>query len=916
MAERGRINRRHLDLEAAYIDAENYFYRKDARPRGCKCIHLWNLLPTRFGFMTKSNSSFWENMVKVDIFSWGEVEALVRGMNTSLVESILDCDCPACQKVQFLENIKTAERKEKVISDMQLFSDIDKGASLARNAPPKDIGRGGSKPVLFAMLCYLGTPFMIYFDIWENSSREPGKLGLMRFHLAQDHVFECFRRLYALQPMVEGGLNGSAISKGTVIDKRTNKFIKAFQQVERQFQPLQLSPRIESLTVPKDAVFPFQDFEYRQRGGQGGIYVAKVLEEFREGLKKGHSTDDETFVCKVIEIGRSTGQECTVGEAADHEKYGISRMKELGHPSLIQMHLWFDFLNTRVFLLPCYHGDLDGLLRGTFGYSDFNPPRPLSPGTTCRGSSYIFPTKGWLWKGMLGILDGLAHFHGSAANQGVQATHLDLKPSNILISRAGEMVISDCGTSRVTHEYRTHLTTTQFVGTTAYSPPWTERETELSNPQPKLNQTFDVWSMACILLEVLIFIMQGEGGIERFRKDKQKTDMDGGEVMNSTSPRSTFWYFESRKQNTFKMKRIVCEWLGRADAMAKLTENNTGTLSRLATRLRIMFKVNPSERGTIEDCLRHLREDQVPGIPLALDSHVDIELDLEEMIEILHGNSSSLFGGDELGYIDGSYQACRGILRTVSNLSLRYLRGNEECPCRIRIFENQPRGIVSISIAFVFRGKIVLENITLQRKLDSLFQKNLFDVQRQRQGSVTATGVIWGFTGLHQSQLFKTKDLMSFMVIQEILLGQEYIPGSYSQLDVCVLKPWTGVFERAAEPITVYLARVEVWIEVPESQKPWLKRVGAARSTDALSATSSYGSGRSGGGGFSRNSSQPQHAGKAIISVTSGVELGHNPRLVIYRRYQNTGMIDCITIKCEDKPSFGQLSTSISIVRK
>lgn len=674
-------------------------------------------------------------MMKVDIFSKGGVETLVRGMDTSLVESILDCDCTVCQLVQFLENVKTVQRKEKVISDMELFS--DKGVTPASNYPPRDLRAGDSKAVLFAMLCYLGTPFMIYFDIWENSSRDPGELGLMRFHLDKPQVFECFRKLHWLQEMAEGGFGGTG-NTSTVINEQTNQFLEAFQQVERQFQPLQLSPRIQSLTVPGDVVFPFHDFSYRQHGGQAGIYVTKILGEFREGLKQGHSTDDKTFICKVIERGHGAGQDCTVGEAADHEKCGMSRMKELDHPNLVQMHLWFDFLNTRVFLLPCYHGDLDEFLTGNLDHLDFNPPRALSPdpvGSSCYG----FPTEGWLWKGILGVLDGLVHFHGSAANQGIQATHLDLKPSNILISRVGEMVISDCGTSRVTHEYRTSLTTQRFVGTTAYSPPWTQREPGLLHPQPKLNQSFDVWSMACILLEVLIFIVQGKGGVNRFREAKKKTDMDGSEDMHSTSSRSTFWHFESREQNTFKLKSVVAEWLDRADIINQLIEDDTDMLFRLVKRLRIMFSLNPRDRGTINDCLRHLREVkgatshlkrqslQIPNLLIPTDT----EPDQEAMVHILGENNSNFFG-DELGYIDSSGQAYRSIPKTVSNLPLIYIRGHpsEECPCRIRIFENQPRGIVTISIAFVLRGRIILENVTLQRKLDFLSQKNLFDVHR------------------------------------------------------------------------------------------------------------------------------------------------------------------------------------------
>ena len=46
-------------------------------------------------------------------------------------------------------------------------------------------------------------------------------------------------------------------------------------------------------------------------------------------------------------------------------------------------------------------------------------------------------------------------------------------------------------------------------------------------------------------------------------------------------------------------------------------------------------------------------------------------------------------------------------------------------------------------------------------------------------------------------------------------------PISSFQLRVCTLQPRGGILENKAS-ITVNCARVEVWIEVPDSQKPWL----------------------------------------------------------------------------------------------
>jgi len=40
-----------------------------------------------------------------------------------------------------------------------------------------------------------------------------------------------------------------------------------------------------------------------------------------------------------------------------------------------------------------------------------------------------------------------------------------------------------------------------------------------------------------------------------------------------------------------------------------------------------------------------------------------------------------------------------------------------KCPCRIRIFENELRGVVFVSIGFVLGGRVVLESVTCMWKL-------------------------------------------------------------------------------------------------------------------------------------------------------------------------------------------------------
>lgn len=334
-------------------------------------------------------------------------------------------------------------------------------------------------------------------------------------------------------------------------------------------------------------------------------------------------------------------------------------MRNLNHANLMKFFLAYDHLQSRIFLLPWYQGDLDEYLTGTFNEKNFKAPgMSLEESRRPEQARYRFPTESWVWKEMLGVLDGLNKFHGIATTK-TKAVHLDLKPANILISSTANLVISDCGASRV-RKNNDRLTTRIFVTTEAYSPPWTEREKPASDPLPMMNQTFDVWSAACIMLEVMIFLMKGAAAVIEFRDERQQQDLNGN-IVTARLPASrspAFWYNASKTLNEFKHKTVVIKWLDRAEGISKLMEDDA--LFTLTQRLRIMFAILPYERGTIEQCLKNLQGDpSVSNVGVTLNSsspgvalNVEQGLTLEEKVDSLHANVDLARKAYELGYIE------------------------------------------------------------------------------------------------------------------------------------------------------------------------------------------------------------------------------------------------------------------------
>lgn len=130
----------------------------------------------------------------------------------------------------------------------------------------------------------------------------------------------------------------------------------------------------------------------------------------------------------------------------------------------------------------------------------------------------------WALRQMLGLAVALHRLH-----QEFNCRHGDLKPGNILCFTKGGsgggsgttvLKIADFGISRIHLDKtvaRKSATTTLYL-TAAYQGPEVEFEAmDDKNPHPR-SRRYDIWSLGCVFLEFLIWLLYGSEALDEFDK--------------------------------------------------------------------------------------------------------------------------------------------------------------------------------------------------------------------------------------------------------------------------------------------------------------------------------------------------------------------------------------------------------------
>lgn len=208
-------------------------------------------------------------------------------------------------------------------------------------------------------------------------------------------------------------------------------------------------------------------------------------------------------------------------------------------------------------------------------YKIFNPPYSLNSDPTIyslekSALKKFLPTldralplqKNPLWQGVLDIVKAVRQLHelmspeNDSSDDKFIGAHFDIKPANILVGDdANTFILTDFGQSRLkrlSHDEKDNITATP--GTVDYQPP------KNINGGMKLSLEYDIWSLACVLTEALVFIFsetRHDADLE-IREDvvefhKERRQESGHEAVESAN----FWKYEGNLDRKVVLKRCV-----------------------------------------------------------------------------------------------------------------------------------------------------------------------------------------------------------------------------------------------------------------------------------------------------------------------------------------------------------------------
>ena len=215
---------------------------------------------------------------------------------------------------------------------------------------------------------------------------------------------------------------------------------------------------------------------------------------------------------------------------------------------------------------------------------------------------FASPTKRmvlWLLAQFLGLSNGLRGIHHLSdplvstnllppqQRPRQSGWHHDLKPENILYFKglgpgAGSFKIADFGSGKV-HTYRSGTgsqNTASPNGTLTYEPPEAMKEGKTSRP-------YDVWSMGCVFLEMLIWAVYDYDSVTSFGDSR-----DGKRFPDHYLTDDAFWHMDNDRN--IKRRPSVDEWLEKLNE--ELKSRNLQTLEPVLALVNRMLDTNNKDR--------------------------------------------------------------------------------------------------------------------------------------------------------------------------------------------------------------------------------------------------------------------------------------------------------------------------------
>ena len=226
-----------------------------------------------------------------------------------------------------------------------------------------------------------------------------------------------------------------------------------------------------------------------------------------------------------------------------------------------------------------------------------------------------------IFQSFQGLAGGLAYLHdfrprfGSSGNDSgpsLHGYHHDIKPRNILVF-GNSLVLADFGLSKLKAKDEDTKTTWKH-STFEYGAPEC-RDTETLAPGA-IGRKSDIWSLACIISEILTYLRFGSEGVKSFR-DMRISEREYGTVR---------CFHDSRDISAAVLEQHA----------SLETETATGSMTSSIKFLRSMFSSLPADRPSADEVERSL-------------AHTSVLALVERLFDIIQGLSNENKAISDLG---------------------------------------------------------------------------------------------------------------------------------------------------------------------------------------------------------------------------------------------------------------------------